>query len=100
MRKLLMCGVLLCAFALPSACRPRLSRRLVPGRQSRRGRDQRELLVSDLRNVPGETHLRFGSTAFCRVSGYAVPGYWAPDEPPPRQEEAQVAELLSFSAVL
>jgi hypothetical protein len=80
MRKLLLCGVLLCAFAAPS--------------HASQGYRGGWCLVANL--GAGAMHencsyptfemcranaFRFGSTAFCRVSGYAVPGYWASQEP-------------------
>jgi hypothetical protein len=80
MRKLLLGGALLCAFAVPSEA----------ARAYRGG----WCLVANLgfgaisENCSFPTfemcqanQFRYGSTAFCRVSGYAVPGYWAPDQP-------------------
>ena len=80
MRKMMMCGVLLCAFAGPT--------------HASQGYRGGWCLVANL--GAGAIHencsfptfetcrayaYTFGSTAFCRVSGYAVPGYRAPGEP-------------------
>ncbi len=79
MRKMLMCGVLLCAFAQPSHA----------GQGYRGGwclvANLGAGAISENCSFPTFEMCRayaftFGSTAFCRVSGYAAPGYWAPDE--------------------
>jgi hypothetical protein len=80
MRKLLFCGLLFSTFAAPA-----------DAAQAYRGG---WCLVANLGvgSVSEKCSFRsfeacqayarsFGSTSFCRVSGYAVPGYWAGDEP-------------------
>jgi hypothetical protein len=80
MRKLLFCGVLLCAFAAPSEAAPGYRGGWCLVANFGAG------VVSENCSFPTfemcrANQFRYGSTAFCRVSGYAVPGYWAGDEP-------------------
>ena len=80
MRKLLFCGLLFSAFAMPTDAAAQAYRggwcavaNLGIGAVSER---------CSFRSFEAcQAYARsFGSTSFCRVSGYTVPGYWAGDE--------------------
>jgi hypothetical protein len=80
MRKLLICGLLLGAFAPSAEAAPAYRGGWcsvvslgIGGVSERCSFRSFEACQAYARS--------FGSTSFCRVSGYAVPGYWAGHEP-------------------
>jgi|SRR6187431_2350006 hypothetical protein len=80
MRKMLMCGVLLCAFAVPSHASPSYRGGWCLVANLGAGVIHENCSFPTFETCRAYAHT-FGSTAFCRVSGYAVPAYWAPDQP-------------------
>jgi hypothetical protein len=79
-RKVLLCGVLLCVFATPSDASQRYRGGWCLVANLGIGAVHENCSFPTFEMCRAHT-FRYGSTAFCRMSGYAVPGYRDGNEP-------------------